>query len=482
MAYNENFATLVRQGVLIRVARAMFDGILVETVDRLPFEMRPRRAQSLTCCTYHDRAVLRYRVLAALGFAAGETDDDATPLADYARRALARERPEGPTLSVIDAACSACVQSRYEITSTCRGCMARPCLANCPKHAISMVGRQARIDAEQCVSCGRCQQVCPFHAIVRIPIPCEEACPVDAINKDASGREIIDPDQCIACGKCAMACPFGAVAEKSQLVDVLRHLRAGTPVVALPAPAVYGQFPGGFARLAAALRRLGFARVAEVAEGADLTALAETQEFAERVAQGAALMTTSCCPAYVSAVERHVPALRPCVSHTPSPMRLLAQAVKRDTPAALTVFIGPCTAKRQEALTHPECDYVLTFEELDAIFVASDIAVELEPAADETAAASGAARGFAASGGVTAAVKAIAPAGLDFRPVLIDGLSAKNMRLLKAYASKCPGNFLEVMSCEGGCVAGPRTVVSPQEGATALKAAIAACPRAASKD
>lgn len=465
--FNENHATLIRQGVLIRVARAFFDGTLAETAPRIPREMRPQQAQPLSCCTWHDRALIHGRVLAALGHGTEAGDDD-RPLDEAAAAALQRPAVAGPTLTVIAAACSACVRSRFEVTSTCRGCIARPCLSACPKTAISMAGRRALIDTERCVSCGKCQQVCPYHAIVRIPIPCEEACPVEAVSKRDDGTAVIDHDACIACGKCAVACPFGAIAEKSQLLDVLRALRGSRPVVALPAPAVYGQFTGGYDRLAGALRALGFADVVEVAEGADATTREETAEFVERLHGGAALMTTSCCPAYVAAVEKHVPALLPSVSHTPSPMRLTARAVRTRRPDAVTVFIGPCTAKRDEALRHADIDYVLTFEELDALLVASDIAVELQPAAPAGGTASDHARGYAAVNGVTAAVRAALPAGTTVTPVAVNGLSRKNLKLLKAYAVKCPGNFLEVMACEGGCVAGPRTLVSPQAGAAAL--------------
>lgn len=67
-----------------------------------------------------------------------------------------------------------------------------------------------------------CAQVCPYQAIQRIIVPCENACPVGAIAKDEDGHARIDFDKCISCGKCASACPFGAVHEKSQVIDVLK--------------------------------------------------------------------------------------------------------------------------------------------------------------------------------------------------------------------------------------------------------------------
>ena len=74
---------------------------------------------------------------------------------------------------------------------------------NCPKDAIHFKKNgQAEIDHDTCISCGKCHQNCPYHAIVYIPIPCEEVCPVKAISKDEYGVEHIDESKCIYCGKC----------------------------------------------------------------------------------------------------------------------------------------------------------------------------------------------------------------------------------------------------------------------------------------
>ncbi len=85
---------------------------------------------------------------------------------------------------------------------------------NCPKDAIRFKKNgQAMIDHDTCVSCGICHKSCPYHAIVYIPVPCEEACPVKAISKDERGIEHIDESKCIYCGKCMNACPFGAISK-----------------------------------------------------------------------------------------------------------------------------------------------------------------------------------------------------------------------------------------------------------------------------
>jgi [FeFe] hydrogenase (group B1/B3) len=470
MEHNNN-ATRLRREVLIRVARAAYEDALRTEADRIPYRMRPRGSDSTRCCIYKDRAVLRYRCIAAMGFAIEEEDDDAVPLADYAAAAAERAGPEGPIMTVLDVACKGCVPSRYLITDACQGCVARPCEVNCPFDAIRVEGGRARIDAETCRNCGKCREVCPYRAVVRVPIPCEEACPVGAIRKDEAGRADIDFDACISCGKCMRACPFGAVMEKSQIVDVIGALRGDAPLVAMVAPAIAGQFPGDIDQIAEALQRLGFDAVVEVATGADTTTRHEAAEFVERMGAGAPFMTTSCCPAYVEAVRKHLPALAQYVSETPTPMHYTAAAVRAERPDAVTVFIGPCVAKRHEGLLDPEVDYVLTFEEVGAMLVAREIEVAvLEGVALETF-SSAHGRGFAVTGGVAGAVAALCDEETAPQAACINGLTPEAIETLRRYArGACPGTLVEVMACEGGCVGGAGVVGSVQATRRAVEA------------
>ncbi len=458
----DNEATRFRREVLVRIAKLALEGTLEEEADRIPYLMRPKNDESTRCCVYKDRAVLKYRCMAAMGFRVEDEEDDFTPLSRYASMARKREKADGPALTVLDLACSACVQSRYIVTDACRGCVARPCTLRCPKGAITQKNGHAVIDHTACVACGLCMKVCPYHAIIRIPIPCEEACPVGAIYKDSRGKEHIDPEKCIACGKCVQACPFGAVMERSQIVDVIEALKGEKTVIALVAPAISGQFPGETSQILGAIKELGFDGIAEVAKGADETARLEAEELEESIGEGKPLMTTSCCPAYVAATKKHLPELASCVSHTPSPMNITARWAKENFPGCVTVFIGPCTAKRLEAMDDDVTDYVLTFEELGSLFVAAGINVNTVGHGEflETAGPGG--RGFPISGGVTQAVRDLLPEGLDVKPLAVDGLDRQAMKTLKLYgAGKCPGNFLEVMACQGGCIAGPGVIASP---------------------
>ncbi|MBT3201033.1 MAG: 4Fe-4S binding protein [Phycisphaerales bacterium] len=458
MIYDNN-AIRLRRNLLIDIAKLVMDGNLFEDIDRMPLTMYPQRSDAVRCCIYKDRAITKYRLMAILGHRVENETDELKLLSQYAREALDRQEPATPVLTVIDQACSACQRGSHYVTDACRSCVARPCTVNCRRDAIEVTNKRANIVQEKCINCGLCVKVCPYHAIVYVPVPCEEVCPVDAIVKDETGREHIDNEKCINCGKCMGACPFGAIMERSSIVDVIGRINGDKKTVAMLAPAMAGQFPGGMKKLTSAVKRLGFDDVVEVALGAELTAQNESKEVAEKLSEGTALVTTSCCPAYIEAVNKHVPEMLPYVSDTPTPMHYTGQLVKNDDPDAITVFISPCVAKRQEAIADPTINYVLTTEELGAMLVAAEIEINDCPEAIFEPPASSEGRTFAFSGGVTKAVREHLDETTEIKPVQIDGLDRKKIKLLQAYAKgKCPGNFLEVMSCEGGCVGGPCTL------------------------
>jgi len=321
------------------------------------------------------------------------------------------------------------------------------------------------IDHDACIKCGKCEKVCPYNAIVYLPVPCEEKCPVDAIFRNTeTGREEIDYSKCIYCGKCTRSCPFGAIMERSQMIDVAKALKENTrPVAVMVAPSIVGQFPYSMPQLVTALREIGFSVVWEVAHGADRTAKAEAIELREKVEAGQAILGTSCCPAYTEAVVKHVPAFLPNVSHTPTPMAFSAEDVRREFPDAITVFIGPCTAKRYEGIRNADVDYVLTYEELGSFFMAKNIKADsLADGAFDSEDATSQARRFGISSGVAGAVISYAE-GVAVKPSVINGLDKAGMRQLKKIAKQGDpnANLLEVMSCEGGCLYGPGVASNP---------------------
>ena len=479
MNVSDNKALFFKREALKKVVEAFDDGTLETQAYRIPFEVLPQDATSgVRCCIYKERAVFRARTLAALGGSL-EQDDEATSLNDYAKKALARQEIPESILTVLDIACKGCVKARHIVTEACQGCLARHCQQACKFGAISISTENGRskIDPDKCKNCGQCKSSCPYNAITYVPVPCEQACPVDAIHKREDGFAHIDFDKCISCGQCIGACPFGAILERSQLIDVLSAMKKKRPICALVAPSVVGQLNCTLAQLVTALKKAGFDKVTEVALGADITTANEARELVERLEKGARFMTTSCCAAWVQAVKKHLPALQEFVSHTKTPAGYTAEIEKAE--GMTTVFIGPCVSKRVEGREDPNIDYVLTYEEMDALLQARKI----DPAQCEPVALakniSGEGRYYGVTGGVAQAVANALEGKLAFKKQTVNGLDKKNMLLLNAYAQGKAGDFqlLEVMSCKGGCIGGPCTVKKQAQVIDAIKEFVAQSPQ-----
>jgi [FeFe] hydrogenase (group B1/B3) len=470
---NNNQEIYLKKEVLERIIRAFFSYDFKERVRLIPFDLRPKGAQVLCrCCIYKERAILKDCVIAGLGFAI-ENDYEMVDLSKYAERSLEREKPEKNPLTVIEAACKGCVPSRIYVTNLCQGCVANLCRKACKFGAIAIIGGKSVIDGSKCKNCKLCIEACPYNAIVKMVVPCEDSCPVDAIKKNAKGTARIDYKTCIYCGKCIMSCPFGAVHEKSQIIDVLKNITFCKKVIALIAPSIVGQFSGNVYQLKSAIIKTGFSDVYEVAHGADITAINEAKEFEKRIESAGSIMTTSCCASYNQFIKKHLPEIRTFVSDTKTPLYYIAEKVKAEHEDAITVFIGPCIAKKNEVQENTNVDYVINYEELAALFNAKDIKVQdcKEEKFDIESSRQG--RGFCITGGVVAAVsKVLGTKGLA-KPYIINGLNKEAIRQLKRIVKDQKfkeGNLIEVMSCEGGCIGGNATVCIPKVSIKAVRA------------
>ena len=467
----------IRYRLLSQLVSMWKNNELLDKIDRMPYEMYPRHQKPKgRCCIHKERAVVKYKTMAMMGYTMKDETDELTPLSSYARKMLLR--PELPrdkaVLHVMDEACSSCVKINYEVSNLCRGCVARPCFTNCPKDAIYYDKEgKAHIDHDKCISCGKCHQVCPYHAIIYMPVPCEEACPVKAISKDEYGVEHIDPEKCIYCGKCLNACPFGAIFDKCEVFDVLQAIRAGKQVTAMVAPAVLAQFGKPLEHVYGALKAIGFANIIEVAYGAEETIRREAEELKEKIEEGQPFMTTSCCPAYVNLARKHIPEIVKYVSSTGSPMHYTAKYAKQKYPDSLTVFIAPCASKKAEGAEDPNVDYVWTFRELDSVIQGMRIDIESTMPYTPAETACRDAHNFAKTTGVFTAVKNHS-GDESLEGVVIADLNKKNIAMLKGYAKtgKCPGKLVEVMSCPGGCITGPCACSQGGEAARRFEAEI----------
>lgn len=460
---SKNQTTQLKREILARIIKAFLKGDFEENVRLIPYDMRPKGCEvPYRCCVYKERAIIKDRIIAGLGISI-ENDDEKTLLSAYAQQALKRETPDENSLTVLEAACKGCVPSRVFVTNLCQGCVARPCVNSCKFDAISIVDGKSVINGSKCKGCMQCIKVCPYNAIVKIRVPCEDSCPVNAIAKDENGYAKIDFNKCINCGKCVMGCPFGAVHEKSQIIDVLKHIKAGKKVSAMIAPAIMGQFSCNPEQLHTAIKSLGFHEVYEVAQGADITTKNEAKDFKDRMVRGDKFMTTSCCAGYIQATQKHLPEIKPFISDSKTPLYYTAEIVKKEHPDCISVFFSPCSAKRQEVKSNPLIDYVISFEELSAWFIATKTELSECENTKFKNEVSKESREYAISGGVAKAVQTLIDREIELKPYCINGINEQSIAELKKFAknSECEfGNLVEIMACEGGCIAGNGTINS----------------------
>ena len=452
----------IKKEAMAKLIEAFLSGNFEENTRLIPYDMRPVGAEvPYRCCIYKERAIIKNRIMADLGFPL-ENDDERTSLSTYAKMALDRENINDKNLTVLQSACKGCKTNRIYVTDLCQGCVARPCQSACKLGAISIKDGHSVIDDEKCKKCQMCVKACPYNAIVKVSVPCEDSCPVGAIHKDQTGFASIDFEKCISCGKCISSCPFGAVHEKSQIIDILKAIKNGKKVVGLVAPAIMGQFRGNAYQLKTAMLKAGFTDVFEVAKGADITTKSEAKEFIERMEKGDNFMTTSCCAGYNQLIKKHLNEIKPYVSDTKTPLYYTAEFVKKVNPEFVTVFISPCVAKRAEGFEDNNVDFVMSAEELGALFMAHKIEVSECEETKFDSESSKQARNFGVTGGVAGAVKAALKNDEAVKSLVIDGLNKDSIKQLKKFATSgvCEGgcNMIEVMCCEGGCVAGNSTI------------------------
>ncbi len=426
--------------VLREVARHAWNDTLLDNILEIPKTIVPGNTPTMRCCVYKERAILGERVKLAMG------GDKTNP----------------NVIEVIETACDECPMGGYEVTNACRGCLAHRCMDACRFGAISFDSNHvAHIDKNLCKECGACSRVCPYTAIISRKRPCENACKIKAISMNENKAAAINNDKCIACGACVYQCPFGAITDKSFILDVIDIIKksknnANYKVYAVVAPTISSQFKyAKLGQVITGLKKLGFHTVIEAALGADMVAFSESKELAEK-----GFLTSSCCPAFVSYIEKAFPQLLPFVSHNLSPMGAISKYIKDNEENCKVVFIGPCTAKKAEVQkdsVSPYVDAALTFEELQALFDSRDIDItELEEGMLDNASYYG--RIFARCGGLSDAVaEGLKEHGIDdFELVACscDGIEACRTALLKKSKDKLDANFIEGMACIGGCIGG----------------------------
>ncbi|MFA6731676.1 MAG: NADH-dependent [FeFe] hydrogenase, group A6 [Sphaerochaeta sp.] len=371
------------------------------------------------------------------------------------------------------------------------------------------------LDPEKCIKCGRCVQVCQdLQGVFAL----EFIGRGDGTVMAPAAMLKLDDSPCVRCGQCAAHCPVGAIYEKDEIssfrkaiadpekqvvVQIAPSIRVGlSESFGLPAGTVTTK------KIYTALRRLGAVSVHDTNFGADLTIMEEGSELVGRLTKGGALpQLTSCCPAWIDYVEKYYPDLLDHVSSAKSPMQMVgaiektyfAKKMDIDPAKLFTVAIMPCTAKKYEAYRDEsmrssgfqDVDLVLTTREFARLIKSSGIDflhLEEEEADSPIGDYSGAGTIFGATGGVMeAAVRTayhvvtgkemdrvevesvrglaeIKKGTVDFdgtpvRVAVVHGLShvdelLDEIRAAKAEGKQAPYEFIEVMACRGGCIAG----------------------------
>ena len=459
--------TDIRKKVFTEVARMAYSGKGYEGVDELPYIIVPGDRPLHRESVFLERAIASERVRMAMGLSMRPIQTRHLMTEGMDAAAVAEQYYEPPLVNIIPYACHACPTNQYRVTESCQNSLAASCQKVCHKGAVSFVNGKSHIDPEKCIKCGKCEKACPYHAIIHMERPCAGACGVDAIGSDEHGRAVINQDKCVACGQCLVSCPFGAIVDKGQIFQVIQSILQGDKVIAIVAPAFIGQFgkhstPGKFI---AAMKELGFSRIVEVAVGADMCTIEEAKDFLEKVPAEQNYMATSCCPAWHSMIYKLFPGEAKNISMTLTPMVFTARLIKKKYPGCKVVFVGPCAAKKLEAIREDirsDVDFVLTFEELQGMFEAKEINFETIETMEDLNEGTAAGRGFAVSGGVAGAVEKLiheTNPEIEVKTARAEGLRECRKLMTLAKAGKYNGYLLEGMACPGGCVAGAGTLL-----------------------
>ncbi|WP_026891848.1 [Fe-Fe] hydrogenase large subunit C-terminal domain-containing protein [Lacrimispora aerotolerans] len=303
---------------------------------------------------------------------------------------------------------------------------------------------------------------------------CLERCPFGALSMGKDGVEV-DPELCLGCDNCIEGCAREKLTASTDIIPALKAIRGSKGLVyAMIAPAFLGQFtndvtPG---KLRNALKEVGFDGMLEVALFADILTLKEALEFDKNIVNdGDFQLTSCCCPMWIGMIRKVYHQLLPHVPGSVSPMVACANVVKALHPDAMTVFIGPCLAKKAEAREKDlvgAVDYVLTFQEVKNIFDALGIdPADMEESEKDHSSRAG--RIYARKGGVSEAVeltvKAIDP---EKKTKIItkraDGVPACKKMIQDIMEGNIEANFYEGMGCVGGCVGGPRSILDVEHG------------------
>lgn len=468
--------TKIRHAIFTEIARMAYEGNDTSTLEELPYRIVPGEVALYRDDIFLERAVVGERLRVAMGMSLRSITEHAPVSKGVEASVIEEKYYEPPLINVIKFACNACAEKRVFVTEGCQGCLEHPCREVCPKGAITMINGKSKIDESKCIKCGKCIEACPYNAIIKQERPCSQACGMGAIHSDEHGRAEIDQDKCVSCGMCLVSCPFSAIVDKGQIYQTVLALKSETPVYAIVAPAIAGQFEGlKNTQIRSAFQALGFTDIREVAVGADLCTIEEAKDFLKEVPEKLPFMATSCCPAWSMMAKKLFPQQAECISMALTPMVLTARLIKQKEPDCKIVFVGPCAAKKLEAsrrTIRSYVDFVLTFEEVAGMFEAKNIDFASLPEGEPLGPRQRRRPWFRCQRRSSCRSRKGSPPSRSVPRC--QGSKCRRPRQLQkmlqiAKAGKYNGYLLEGMACPGGCIAGAGTIQPIKKTAASLE-------------
>lgn len=282
---------------------------------------------------------------------------------------------------------------------------------------------------------------------------CLRVCPTKAIAFTNHSRHIID-DLCIKCGLCQMHCTQGALTIQLDLEKVQVAIKSGKKVVASLAPSFAGVFRMDVPeQMSSALKSLGFVSVEETARGAEIVSMEYEKAIGGSTEDN---IITSCCPSSNYLVEHYFPNTTKSVLPVVSPMIAHGLDIKsRYGDDYFTVFIGPCLAKKAEAVENPNSiDAVITFKELDKWFGEAGIILRDMPPRSFDTPVSKRGRSYPLGGSLWKRdmKTRINP---NYKYIHVDSIDACKSFLNSVEQGEIKGYCAELNICQGSCLNGP---------------------------
>lgn len=278
---------------------------------------------------------------------------------------------------------------------------------------------------------------------------CLRECPVKAIEVRNHQARVIE-SRCILCGHCTLICPQNAKIVHSSLHDIKAILNSGSKVIASVAPSFISSFGlKDFNVFKIALAKVGFFDAEETAYGAELVTqqyktLLESRQYKNFI--------TSACPAVCRLIQAYYPKALQYLAPIDSPMIAHAKMLKKQYPDAKIIFIGPCIAKKREALESGIIDGVLTFDDMQELFAEKNIVLDeiINISLENKRGTACLSKVYPISHGILKSFPEL-PKGYDYMAVdgpdrCVDAL--QNIESLENV-------FLEMNICKDGCVNGP---------------------------